>query len=193
MEFYSFYAYYSEALTQPRTASSQPPDQVKIINIGATEAITGPLAYSGLAVKKFLDVLVEDFNKSGGVTIQGQRYNINLIFEDDKWSADGGRAAIEKLVYKDKVSAIVCTAAAAAVMAGLDITEPNKVPFICISGDPRVLDPKYKYVFSTSLLREIFNMQWGWLSKNRPDIKNVILLSTDDIMGHNDVTTQLRP
>jgi len=169
---------------------AQSSGQVKTINIGATEVITGPGAYTGLAVKKFLDVLVEDFNKSGGVTIQGQRYNINLIFEDDKWSADGGRAAIEKLVYKDKVSAVVCTAAAAAVMAGLDITEPNKIPFICETGDPRVLDPKYKYVFSTSMLREIYNMEWGWLAKNRPDIKKVMLLATDDIMGHNDVTTQ---
>ena len=95
---------------------------IKTINIGATQVLTGFGASLGLPLKKFAEVLVDDFNKSGGIVIQGQRYNFNLIFEDDKYTAEGGRAAIEKLVNTDKVSAIITTSSAATVMAGLDIT-----------------------------------------------------------------------
>jgi ABC-type branched-subunit amino acid transport system substrate-binding protein len=161
--------------------------EIKTINIGATQVLSGFGAALGLTLKKFDELLVDDFNKSGGIVIQGQRYNFKLIFEDDKYTAEGGRAAIDKLVNTDKVSAIITTSSAAAVMAGLDITEPSKVPYFCCSAEPRLTDPKYHYVVSFITLRTIFAVQWGWMAKNRPDIKNVLLIATDDITGHNDV------
>jgi len=160
---------------------------IKTIHIGATQVLTGFGASLGLSLKKFAELLVDDFNKSGGIVIQGQRYHFKLIFEDDKYTAEGGRAAIDKLVNTDKVSAIITTSSAATVMAGLDITEPNKVPYFCCSAEPRLTDPKYRYVVSFITLRTIFPVQWGWIAKNRPDIKNVLLIATDDITGHNDV------
>ena len=160
---------------------------IKTINIGATQVLTGFSASLGLTLKKFAEVLIDDFNKSGGIVIQGQRYNFNLIFEDDKYTAEGGRAAIDKLVNTDKISALMITSSAATIMAGLDITETNKVPYFCCSAEPRLIDPKYRYVVSSSTLRTVYAVQWGWIAKNRPDIKNVLLIAGDDISGHNDV------
>jgi hypothetical protein len=37
------------------------------------------------------------------------RYNIQLFVYDDKWTAEAGRVAVERLVYQDKVQFMIST------------------------------------------------------------------------------------
>lgn len=161
--------------------------KTETLTIGVTLALSGPASGTGILQKKAIEALSEDFNKAGGLVIKGQRYNINTIIEDDKYSAEGGRAAYEKLITRDKVTIIINTIGAAPVMAGIDIAEPSKVLMLVQTSDPRVLEPQYHYVYSCVPLRMNYPVQWGWIAKNQPQIKKICLLAWDDITGHNDV------
>ena len=64
-------------------------------------------------------------NKQGGLTIGGKKYMIEYHIYDGKYDTDTSRAAVEKLVYQDKVSFIVSTFGAG-TFAALPVTEPNR-------------------------------------------------------------------
>ena len=61
----------------------------------------------GIEAEKSFDVLVDEFNRAGGLTVKGEKYKVEMVIYDDKYRADTGRAAVERLLYEDKVRFIV--------------------------------------------------------------------------------------
>ncbi len=76
----------------------------KTLKIGALTNLGWPL---GVDFKKFLDIAIPMFNKKGGLTIGGEKYKIDIILYDTKLNPEVGRAAVERLVYRDKVKLIL--------------------------------------------------------------------------------------
>lgn len=102
----------------------------------------------GIQVKKCLELLAEQLNKAGGLVVKGEKYLVEMIVYDDKFQADPGRVAFERLVYGDKVKAIF-SYGSAPVLAGIEVTEPNKVLLLTGAFAPQVMSPKYKYTLRT--------------------------------------------
>src|SRR5690349_23475190 len=74
------------------------------IAIGVSIAQSPPgSVVQGVQVKDGLEIVKDMVNKKGGVN--GQQ--IELIYEDDQGIPEKGRAAVEKLITRDKVVAIV--------------------------------------------------------------------------------------
>ena len=77
---------------------------VKTLKVGTVL----PLNFGmGVDTKKALEMQIGQFNDAGGITIKGQNYKVQLIVYDDKWTAEAGRAALERLVYQDKVQYLI--------------------------------------------------------------------------------------
>lgn len=159
---------------------AQPPKEVKTLKVGSTLPLNTGM---GVETKKMLEVIVPKFNEAGGLMVQGQRYTIDLIIYDDKYSAEAGRAAVERLIYQDKVKFIICQIGSAPIVAGLATTESEKVMSFVGGASPKIVSPKNRYIFGTSTTRTSIPPLWMMAKRVFPNAKTVVFLSPDDETG----------
>ncbi len=86
--------------------------------------------YLAFDFKKDAELIADLYNKKGGLVIGGERYKIDLIILDSKMSHEVSRAAVERLVYQDKVKFILGDET---VDAWVPVTEANKVLVVAVS------------------------------------------------------------
>jgi len=164
----------------PAAPPAPPVTEVKTLKVGCTLPFTNSL---GIDTKKALEMIVPAINQAGGLTVKGQKYNIDLIIYDDKYTADGGRAAVEKLVNDDKVQYIVCQIGSAPIVSGLAVTEPAKVLVFCGGASDKIINPANKYTYGTATWRTNLPPLFPLLQKAFPNAKTMVNLSPDDETG----------
>ena len=79
------------------------------ITIGAVNSMTGPGAMMGSEQKWAYDKAVADINAAGGVTMNGQKYQLALKYADDQSDASKAAAAMEQLIKIDGLKLILST------------------------------------------------------------------------------------
>jgi branched-chain amino acid transport system substrate-binding protein len=152
----------------------------KTIKVGAVL----PLNFGmGVDTKNALEMLVADFNAAGGITVKGQKYNVELIVYDDKWSAEAGRAAVERLVHDDKVKFLICTISSATILSGAALFEQEKMLNIFGGSTLKALDPKLKYSFGATTVRTSTPPVWTAVEQTWPKAKTVVFLAPNDEGG----------
>jgi branched-chain amino acid transport system substrate-binding protein len=116
----------------------------KPIVIGAVQPLTGWAALGGKNVVAGMKIGLEKINASGGVL--GRPFD--LIIEDGKADPVESVNAIEKLIRRDKVPAIIGCWASSATLAAMPIVERNKIPMLVETATaPMITDKKNKWVF----------------------------------------------
>jgi branched-chain amino acid transport system substrate-binding protein len=121
-------------------------------------------------------------NEQGGITVNGQKYLIELVAEDCKSSLDGVTAAATRLVFDKGVKFIVGPTAFFSSGAG-PVTDPNKV-IRCVTwccNTPGEMDASTPYAFLTcnaSVAEAIVTAKF--LKKTYPDVKKVAIVTPDD-------------
>ena len=158
-------------------AKPAPAPEVKTLKIGALLPFEFPL---GMMAKKELEAIVPVFNEKGGLVINGERYNIDLILYDTKMSPEIGRAAVERLVYEDKVKFILGDE----TWAGwVPVTEAEKVLVVAASPSPEIFNPDYKYIFQASWLNTQAPAVWGWFTETYPHLNTIAPVFPDSLVG----------
>lgn len=154
----------------------------KTLKIGNTVPLK---TKEGIQIKKWLELLAERLNKAGGLVVKGERYNIQIISYDDEYSADTGRAAAERLIYKDKVKHIICQWGSAPIVATLQVAEPNKVLQIANGMTEKTMVPKWHYFYRSPSLFWINGQQVEYVNqfKKRGLPMTVVFINPDDITG----------
>ncbi len=154
---------------------------VKTLKLGATSNFADR---QGIQLKKCLELGAELLNKAGGLVVKGETYHVEMIVYDDKFQADAGRAAFERLVYQDKVKAIF-SYSSPPVLAGIEVTEPNKVLLYNGAFAPQVMFPKYKYALRTRPNTcGVSSSAVFWKKHLKPTIKTAVVIANDDHAGH---------
>ena len=158
----------------------------KVLKIGAIFPLSGKAAMWGLAAQKAITIKQKEVNAQGGINVGGEKYQIEIIWEDDKYNAAAGRMAAEKLVNRDKVKFILGSQSSAVLLAAQPITEPNKVLFFLNSYSKEILSPDKPYSFRLVLTsNEILPSMYGWVAKNYPKINTVAFIEPNDVTGLN--------
>jgi branched-chain amino acid transport system substrate-binding protein len=152
----------------------------KTLKIGIMVSVTGMMAggYRDifLAVKpteKFL-------NDKGGVTIDGQKYRIDLVTYDDQSSPPSAVAAANK-VMQDGVKFVFAPLFMPSNLAIAAVTEPAKILRVQAStAGAEQYGPKNRYLFCTDL--SIYNVPaiYDYLTKMYPKVKKIARLLPDD-------------
>lgn len=115
------------------------------IKIGMIYPLSGVMAYDGESVVSGAKLAVENINSKGG-PLKGQ--TIELLIEDGQGLPAESVAAAEKLINRDKVSAIVGCLRSTASLAVQPIANKNKTPMLTvISTTPKLTEGGYKYSF----------------------------------------------
>jgi ABC-type branched-subunit amino acid transport system substrate-binding protein len=79
---------------------------VKTLRIGSLLCLTGWWSVDDVLQQKELNATAKYINDHGGITVQGQKYKIQLVTEDGQSTMDGVAAAARKLIYDDNVKFI---------------------------------------------------------------------------------------
>jgi branched-chain amino acid transport system substrate-binding protein len=77
------------------------------VKIGWFGPETGDSALWGQAEKNTVLMMAEDYNAKGGIDIGGQKYKVEIVAYDDKGDSVEAVNVVKRLVYQDKVVAIV--------------------------------------------------------------------------------------
>jgi branched-chain amino acid transport system substrate-binding protein len=156
------------------------------LKIGGMGPLSGGGTSWGLAAQRGMDLAITDINAEGGIKAGGKTYKLELVFYDDLYSAQGGKAAAERLVHQDKIKYIVGPVGSPPALAAISVTNPAKVIALTNGYAPGVLkndapDPYNFRLYNT-------NLEFGppiikYIRENLKDVKKIGLLAPNDAVG----------
>jgi branched-chain amino acid transport system substrate-binding protein len=163
-------------------------EKVEILKVGVSASLSGPAVAWGLPAYRTVQTQARLYNEVGGVKIGNKVYKIELAVADDQYRAETGAAAINKLIFKDKVDYILIGGPSTFVaLAGGPICQKNEVLFLCNGTAGPGLAPELTWVFRPELTNYSRNLAMIlWLAKNRPEIKRIAFTVPDNEAGHKD-------
>lgn len=116
------------------------------LQIGSIWGLSGPGSHLGAIMRDGVELAEDWINDKGGITVNGQKYKIELLIEDNKNSAEGSASAATKLVHRNKVKFITGMNVPFQIDAVRSVTEREKV--LLVAGKLSVLSPQHKFTFS---------------------------------------------
>lgn len=115
------------------------------IKIGGIFALTGSASWLGEPEGNTVKMYTEEINAAGG--INGRP--IEIIIEDTEGMETKAVNAVNKLITKDKVVAIVGPSRSGPSLAIIPIIERHKVPLVSCAAAAAITEPIKPYVFKT--------------------------------------------
>lgn len=106
------------------------PASPETLKIGAIVELTGELPAVGASSRNAAQMAVEAINASGGVTVAGRSYPLELLVEDNAAKPDQSAAAANKLITQDEVLAIIGPNASLGAIPAAEIAESNRTLLI---------------------------------------------------------------
>lgn len=100
------------------------------IVIGASLPLSGPLAGFGSFQQWGYKRAVDEVNKAGGVTIDGQSKVVRLVIRDDKTDPSVSASNVESLISRDHAVALLGSCTPALVNAGALVADRAKRPMV---------------------------------------------------------------
>jgi branched-chain amino acid transport system substrate-binding protein len=166
--------------------STAPTSAAKVLKVGAIYSLTGLGSETEIAMRNGAELCKDWINEKGGITVNGEKYTIQLVVEDQKGVVDGAVAAATKLVEQDKVKFIIGQVVPDVVMAASQVTEPAKVLRSSNSvGIPAVATPDTPYTFRACPTVDPMQIQanYDYLVDTYPDVKTIALIDPDEPGG----------
>jgi branched-chain amino acid transport system substrate-binding protein len=115
------------------------------IRVGAYLSLSGPDATFGADTREGVALAIEEANAAGGA--HGRR--VEVLYEDDKSSAQEATQKVHQLVDRDKVVALLGEAASSRSLAGGLIANTSRVPMISPSSTAVEVTRGREWVFRT--------------------------------------------
>lgn len=154
----------------------------KTLKIGVLASLSGWFAGYDTAQWEECQAVAKIWNERGGLNIKGEKYNIELLVEDNKSMLDGVTASCNKLIYDEGVKFLVGPAAFFAV-AATSVCEPAKVLRVLgyATCQPGQVTEETPYAFlGKSGTMEHARAAMTYMKELYPDIKKVIFTHPDD-------------
>ena len=152
------------------------------ISIGVVQPLTGWAALGGKNVTAGMKIALERVNAAGGVLSRP----LKLIIEDGKADPVESVNAVEKLIRRDKVPAIIGCWASSATLATIPIVKRNKSPLlVSTSTAPMITDKKNKWVFRFTSNNDIDGALMGKYLVPKLGFKKAAYLAVNNDWGRS--------
>lgn len=154
----------------------------KTLKIGYLLCLSGWYSVFDAVEEGHVKAVAQMINDRGGLTIQGQKYNIELVGEDGKSTLDGIAAGATKLVFDDKVKFVIGPTGFFS-QGSSPVFEQNKVIHVSgyVSNQPWEVDRNTPYGFvgfDASIGTSIAS--WKVAKKEFPNVKTFAIATPDD-------------
>jgi len=118
------------------------------VKIGVVLPFTGPIAFDGKLTFNGIQLAQKELNASGGVAVDGKKYKIELITEDSGCVPANSVAAVEKLMTRDKVVAVIGDFCSSSTFADAEVARRHRVPQITpVSIAPKITKQGNPWIF----------------------------------------------
>lgn len=122
----------------------------KTVKMGGILTTSGAAAHLGQTTLNGVLSAVEELNAKGGITVAGQKYQIQFLNYDDKCIAKDAVTAAERLIRQDQVPVILGATCSHCCLAAMEVTEKEKIPIVtALAASMKITGMGYKYVFRT--------------------------------------------
>jgi branched-chain amino acid transport system substrate-binding protein len=148
------------------------------IRIGAIFSVTGPASFLGEPERNTAKMLEEDINKSGGLL--GRK--VEIIVYDDETDATKAVTAVDRLIKKDKVVAIIGPSTSGNTLAIMPKVEEAKVPLVSCAAAKKIVQPARPYVFKV-VPSDILAVKRIFQHLKKAGISKIAILSASDGYG----------
>jgi branched-chain amino acid transport system substrate-binding protein len=148
------------------------------IKIGAIFSVTGPAAFLGEPERNTAKMLEEEINKGGGLL--GRK--IEVVVYDDESDPTKAVTAVDRLIKKDKVVAIIGPSTTGSTMAIIPKVEEAKVPLVSCAAALDIVSPVRKQVFKTPQ-SDLLAVKQIYRHAKKNGISKVAILSASDAFG----------
>jgi branched-chain amino acid transport system substrate-binding protein len=101
-----------------------------VVKIGWFGPETGDSALWGQAEKNTVLMMANDYNAKGGIEVGGKKYKVEIVAYDDKGDSVEAVNVVKRLVYQDKVVAIVGAQGSGEAIPVATIVNEAKVPLV---------------------------------------------------------------
>jgi len=143
-----FLSLFAAALVAPWSGASAA-DKTEIV-IGAVNSMTGENVLTAAECRWAYEQAIADVNAKGGIPLKelgGKKLKVRLVFADDKSTADGGAAAMERLIKVNKIDLALSSNITPINLAAATVAEKYKMYYsIATSWLDFVEKEHFKYV-----------------------------------------------
>ncbi|MCA8906565.1 MAG: ABC transporter substrate-binding protein [Rhodospirillaceae bacterium] len=144
------------ALTSPAYAET--------LTVGLVAPLSGAGAAWGLAMQGALELAVEDLNAAGGLVVDGETYEIEIVPYDSHYNPNDAVTAVNRLIYEDEAAFIVGPLGSAPLAAIAPMATENQIITITGAFTPIAASPEHPYVFRAVLPTEVYaHPQISWV------------------------------
>jgi branched-chain amino acid transport system substrate-binding protein len=166
------------ALTFWILAATGPARAGEPLRIGAIFSVTGPAAFLGEPQRHTVKMLEEELNRAGGIL--GRK--VEIIVYDDETEATKAVTAVDRLLKRDRVAAILGPSTSGSTLAIMPKVEEAKVPLISCAAAKKIVDPVRRWVFKVAA-SDILAAGKIFQDVKRAALAKVALLTASDAYG----------
>lgn len=155
----------------------------KVVKIGAPLPLTGPLSPEGLKQKNGYDLWAEKVNAAGGIKAGGNRYKVEIVYNDYQSTTPRAVQLAEKLITDDRVNFLFSPFGSGATKAASSVSEKYGIPTIAATASSEsVYDQGYKYLFGTFTPNSTLTEPLADIVRAKvPEVKKVAILARNDL------------
>jgi len=117
-----------------------------VYKIGGIFSSTGRASFLGDPEKKTMEMMVEQINAAGGI----DGVMLEAVIYDSEGNPGKAVSAVNKLLHKDKVLAIIGPSTTPTTLAIVNFVERGKVPLISCAAGIKITTPVKPWVFKTA-------------------------------------------
>ncbi|MDQ7821371.1 MAG: ABC transporter substrate-binding protein [Candidatus Eremiobacteraeota bacterium] len=149
------------------------------IRIGVILPLSGSRAQFGLAMKRGMEMAIEDINASGKL-----KKKLVCLFTDDRSDPEGAAKAASRLVRRDDITILIGSYSNLCTLKVSDIAEKAKIPQITpISSGTEISTRGCKWVFRTNAPSAHYALALIDFLGNAAEIDRIALLNETDNAG----------
>jgi branched-chain amino acid transport system substrate-binding protein len=172
--------------------SATPPvttnDFVGTIKVGVIQPQTGAIAFGGQAAVNGHILATEDINEAGGIVVDGKRYKLELVIEDDAATPKNAAAAASKLIARDGVLAILGTFTSSCSLAIAEVTNREQITQMSPLSSAASLTTSGFEFFFRGRVTTAFNAPIAAMHFANQGVQKISLLAINDDWGRGDVS-----
>ncbi|WP_462325680.1 ABC transporter substrate-binding protein [Desulfoplanes sp.] len=117
-----------------------------VYKIGGIFSSTGRASFLGDPEKKTMEMMVEQINAAGGI----DGHMLEAVIYDSEGDPAKAVSAVNKLIHKDRVLAIIGPSTTPTTMAVVNFVQRARVPLISCAAGVKITSPVKPWVFKTA-------------------------------------------
>ena len=153
-----------------------------VIKFGVSTPLSGPAAPWGIPHLQATQLIFDEINEQGGVTIGGETYKLEVVSYDHKYVIAEGVATVNRLINRDEVQ-FISILGGAVVKANEDAVNEAGIINLPLAYAEGLVSPDNPMTFHSFPSPPETSTFWNWIKEHHPDIKRIATIAPNDDTG----------